>query len=59
MAALCDEALYTKNTVVLDIGPYLVSERYGKPFYYLLSRIYILYIISDILYRIKDIYYRI
>ena len=30
MAALCDEALYTENTAVLVIGPYLVSER--KPF---------------------------
>ena len=30
----------------------LVQLLYGKPFYYLLSKIDILYIISDILYRI-------
>ena len=34
------------------ISPGRVGDTYGKPFYYLLSKIDILYIISDILYRI-------
>ena len=36
--------------VVLNIL-YIISDIYGKPFYYLLCRIDILYVISDILYR--------
>ena len=29
-----------------------VADKYGKPFYYLLCKVDILYVISDILYRI-------
>ena len=41
----------------LVLNPFLIliintAEFYGKPIYYLLSKIDILYIISDILYRI-------
>ena len=33
----------------------ITTEIYGKPFYYLLSKTDILYVISDILYRIEEI----
>ena len=48
-----DQSHIKKKKIITSVV--MQPGTYGKPFYYLLSKIDILYIISDILYRIYDI----
>ena len=52
----CRYVIKSISFYVLCVGVYIcIYVFYGKPFYYLLCKIDILYIISNILYMIQDI----